>query len=207
MKTERNQTRWGVAAVVAIALLALVPQLSFIVDRGREWHGANAITHTDEVAYSTYVASLIRGRPRRNDPYTGRQDTAAARAPESLFSIQMVPAYALAVPAQAKRSSGNGQRISRNHLYGEKRFGSARGSSVLATGVRIVPARTAANQRGNICRVGDFVGVCDRIRTVPFTSAIDDERELRNKRKQGDRNYRGHAPSRLVALSFHQVGV
>ena len=104
MDTERNQTRWGVAAVVAIALLGLVPQLSFVVDRGREWHGANAITHTDEVAYSTYVASLIRGRPRRNDPYTGRQDiaaTAAAPAPESLFSIQMVPAYALAVPARA----------------------------------------------------------------------------------------------------------
>jgi len=101
MKTERNQTRWGVAAVVAIALLALVPQLWFIMDRGREWHGTNAITHTDEVAYSTYVASLIRGRPRRNDPYTGRQDSAAARAPESLFSIQMLPAYALAVPARA----------------------------------------------------------------------------------------------------------
>ena len=100
MKTERNQTRWGVASVVAIALLALVPQLWFIIDRGREWHGANAITHTDEVAYSTYVASLIRGRPRRNDPYTGRQDTPAARAPESLFSIQMLPAYALAVPAR-----------------------------------------------------------------------------------------------------------
>src|SRR6185503_17276161 len=101
MKTERNQTRWGVASVVAIALLAFVPQLWFIIDRGREWHGANAITHTDEVAYSAYVASLIRGRPRRNDPYTGRQDTTSARAPESLFSIQMIPAYAVAAPARA----------------------------------------------------------------------------------------------------------
>ena len=101
MDTERNERRWGVAAVVAIALLALVPQLWFIIDRGAEWNGANAITHTDEVAYSAYIASLIRGRPRRNDPYTGRQDTGDTHAPESLFSIQMVPAYALAVPARA----------------------------------------------------------------------------------------------------------
>lgn len=101
MKTERNQRRWGVAAVVAIALLALVPQLWFIIARGTQWNGANAITHTDEVAYSAYLGSLIRGRPRRNDPYTGRRDTGDTRAPESLFSIQMVPAYALAVPARA----------------------------------------------------------------------------------------------------------
>jgi hypothetical protein len=100
MDTKRNQRRWGVAALVAIALLALVPQLWFIIDRGAQWNGANAITHTDEVAYSAYLASLIRGRPRRNDPYTGRQDTGDTHAPESLFSIQMVPAYALAVPAR-----------------------------------------------------------------------------------------------------------
>ncbi|HEX7294847.1 MAG TPA: hypothetical protein VF251_03780, partial [Pyrinomonadaceae bacterium] len=107
MDTERNQRRWGVAAVVAIALLALVPQLWFIFDRRGEWQGANAITHTDEVAYSAYLASLIRGRPRRNDPYTGRQDTGDTRLPESLFSIQMVPAYALAVPARALRLSAS----------------------------------------------------------------------------------------------------
>jgi hypothetical protein len=100
MEKERNQKRWGVAAIVAIALLASVPQLCFIFDRGRAWNGANAITHTDEVAYSAYIASLIRDRPRRNDPFTGRQESAAAPAPESLFSIQMVPAYALATPAR-----------------------------------------------------------------------------------------------------------
>ncbi|HSE32168.1 MAG TPA: hypothetical protein VLA93_11400 [Pyrinomonadaceae bacterium] len=100
METERNQRRWGVVAVIAIALLGFVPQLWVILDRGREWNGSNAITHTDEVAYSAYISSLIRGRPRRNDPFTGRQDTADTRAPESLFSIQMVPAYGLAVPAR-----------------------------------------------------------------------------------------------------------
>jgi hypothetical protein len=101
MKTEHNQKRWGIAAAAVITLLALGPQFWFIVDRDDEWNGANAITHTDEVAYSAYVTSLIRGRPRRNDPYTGRQDTSSSRAPESLFSIQMIPAYALAIPARA----------------------------------------------------------------------------------------------------------
>jgi hypothetical protein len=101
MKTERNQRRWGIAAAAAFTLLAIAPQLLSIVGRGHEWNGSNAITHTDEVAYSAYVSSLIRGRPRRNDPFTGRQDTASSRAPESLFSIQMIPAYALAIPARA----------------------------------------------------------------------------------------------------------
>ena len=101
MKTERNQRRWGIAAAAAFTLLAIAPQLWFIVGRGHEWNGSNSITHTDEVAYSAYVSSLIRGRPRRNDPFTGRQDTPSSRAPESLFSIQMIPAYALAIPARA----------------------------------------------------------------------------------------------------------
>ena len=100
MRTDPNQWRWGIIAVVAFAFLAIAPQLWFIIDRGKNWNGANAINHTDEVAYSAYLSSLIRGRPRRNDPYTGRQDTVSSNAPESLFSIQMVPAYIVAVPAR-----------------------------------------------------------------------------------------------------------
>lgn len=77
-------------------LVAVFPQIHFMGHRGREWQGANAITHPDEVAYSAYLASLIRGNPRRDDPYTGRGE----QVPESLFSIQMVPAYATALPAR-----------------------------------------------------------------------------------------------------------
>ena len=77
-------------------LVALFPQIHFIGHRGRAWQGANAITHPDEVAYSAYVASLIRGNARRSDPYAGRGES----VPESLFSIQMVPAYATALPAR-----------------------------------------------------------------------------------------------------------
>jgi hypothetical protein len=78
---------------------ALFPQTHFVAHRGSSWNGANAITHPDEVAYSAYLASLIRGHPRRSDPYTGRQDQTGP-VPESLFSIQFVPAYAIALPSR-----------------------------------------------------------------------------------------------------------
>jgi hypothetical protein len=95
--------RWGVIAAVALAVLAIYPQLHFSVLRG------NRETETyfhmegvgDEVAYSAYVNALIGGRPRRNDPYTGRDDAPGQTQPESLFSIQFVPAYMIAVPARA----------------------------------------------------------------------------------------------------------
>jgi hypothetical protein len=87
-------------AAVAMMLVALFPQIHFIVNRGHEWQGANAIMHPDEVAYSAYLASLMRGKPRRYDPYTGRDEPSDRAAPESLFSIQLIPAYTVALPAR-----------------------------------------------------------------------------------------------------------
>lgn len=102
--TEINPTRirwrWGIGAAIAMMLIALFPQLHFMAHRGTQWHGANAITHPDEVAYSAYVASLLRGSPRRYDPYTGRGSEIADHAPESLFSIQFVPPYFVSLPAR-----------------------------------------------------------------------------------------------------------
>lgn len=98
IKPGRVRWRWGLLVSVVLMLVALFPQVHFIVNRRHEWHGANAITHPDEVAYSAYLASLIRGNPRRYDPYTRRG--AQGEASESLFSIQMVPAYAVALPAR-----------------------------------------------------------------------------------------------------------
>jgi hypothetical protein len=100
MKTYRTAWRWGLAAASAIVVIAMLPQVLFLADRGRDWHGANATMHPDEVAYSAYTATLIRGRPRRSDPYTGREDRPDHPAPESLFSIQIVPAYVAAAPAR-----------------------------------------------------------------------------------------------------------
>jgi hypothetical protein len=68
--------------------------------RGLKWNGTYAELHGDEWVYSAYVQALIDGRPRRNDPYTGRDDRPGHPEPESLFSIQFVPAYLIAVPAR-----------------------------------------------------------------------------------------------------------
>jgi hypothetical protein len=95
--------RWGVIAAFALTVLALYPQLHFSILSGN--YGTETYAHMegvgDEVAYSAYVNALIDGRPRRNDPYTGRDDASNQRQPESLFSIQFVPAYMIALPARA----------------------------------------------------------------------------------------------------------
>ena len=98
IKSGGIRWRWGLSVSIAMMFVALFPQIHFMGHRGREWHGANAITHPDEVAYSAYLASLVRGNPRRYDPYTGRGEQ--SEAPESLFSIQMVPAYSVALPSR-----------------------------------------------------------------------------------------------------------
>jgi hypothetical protein len=98
---RRMRWRWGVFAALALALLALFPQVYLWAERGRAWQGANAYFYTDEPAYAAYVNALIDGRPRRSDPYTGEDATTGATLPESLFSIQFMPAYLVAWPARA----------------------------------------------------------------------------------------------------------
>ncbi|HEX8068409.1 MAG TPA: hypothetical protein VF546_00560 [Pyrinomonadaceae bacterium] len=100
-RARTRRWRYGALAALALAALALAPQLHLWAARGRDWRGSYVSFDFDEVAYSAYLNALISGRPRRNDPFTGRADTPAAPLPESLFSIQFVPAYALALPARA----------------------------------------------------------------------------------------------------------
>ncbi|MGH9941872.1 MAG: hypothetical protein ACRD9R_05885 [Pyrinomonadaceae bacterium] len=92
--------RLGLCAALAMSVLALYPQLHLWYTRGRDWHGAYAYFYPDEPAYAAYVNALGEGRPRRNDPYTGRDDSPGAARPESIFSVQFIPAYALALPAR-----------------------------------------------------------------------------------------------------------
>lgn len=96
--------RWGVIAATAMAILALYPQLHFWMTNEGSWE-SGAYAHLegvgDEVAYSAYVNALIEGRPRRNDPYTGHDDRPGQPQPESLFSVQFIPAYMIALPARA----------------------------------------------------------------------------------------------------------
>jgi hypothetical protein len=86
-----------------MVFLSLYPQVHFRISRGSQWNGSYAAIEGvgDEVAYSAYVNALMEGRPRRNDPYTGRDDEGTNRQPESLFSIQFVPAYLIAFAARA----------------------------------------------------------------------------------------------------------
>ncbi len=100
MTDESTRWRWGVMAALALAVVSLVPQLHLWRERGRDWHGADFSFFVDEAAYEAYVNALIDGRPRLNDPYTGRDDGTAAPQAESLFSIQFVPPYAAALPAR-----------------------------------------------------------------------------------------------------------
>jgi hypothetical protein len=99
---ESKRWRWSVAAALALAVVALVPQLHLWRERGRDWHGSSFSFFIDEAAYESYVNALIEGRPRLNDPYTGRDDNSSTGAPqaESIFSIQFIPAYACALPAR-----------------------------------------------------------------------------------------------------------
>ena len=68
--------------------------------RGQQWNGSFAEGDADEWVYAGYIQALIDGRPRRNEPYTGRDHQLNRPQPESLFSIQFVPAYALALPSR-----------------------------------------------------------------------------------------------------------
>ena len=95
--TNKRRIRWkfGVLAGLAVALVTMIPQLSLWIERGGEVQGAYAIVDPDELVYSAYLNSIINGRLRRNDPYFGGTSTKH----ETYFSIQFLPAYALAFVA------------------------------------------------------------------------------------------------------------
>ncbi|MEQ1646317.1 MAG: hypothetical protein ABL959_22885, partial [Pyrinomonadaceae bacterium] len=94
------QWRFGIVAAVFLAIFSLYPQMKMLYLRGAEWNGHYAYNDIDEVAYGSYLKALIDGRPRKNDPYTGRDDSAADPQPESLFSIQFAGPMTVAIPAR-----------------------------------------------------------------------------------------------------------
>ena len=92
--------QFGIIAGIFLAIFCLYPQFKMVYLRGDAWNGHYAYNDIDEVAYASYVRALIDGRPRKNDPYTGRDDSAATPQPESLFSIQFAAPYSIAIPAR-----------------------------------------------------------------------------------------------------------
>ena len=99
--------KWCALAATATVLLSLVPQVQLWLVRGRDWNGAYASLQGDEYLYSAYINALIDGRPRRNDPFAGRDSTPNSPLPESSFSIQFVPAYAISLLARAFGASAS----------------------------------------------------------------------------------------------------
>lgn len=92
--------RFGIIAGLFLAIFSLYPQFKMIYLRGADWNGHYAYNDIDEVAYAAYLKALIDGRPRKNDPYTGRDDSPQDPQPESLFSIQFAGPYTIAVPVR-----------------------------------------------------------------------------------------------------------
>lgn len=92
--------RFGILAAFVVALFGLYPQFALLDERGGDWNGTFASNDLDEPAYAAYLQALIDGRPRRNDPYSGRDEAADSPQPESIFSIQFLTPSVIAVPAR-----------------------------------------------------------------------------------------------------------
>jgi hypothetical protein len=92
--------RFGLLAAAIVTLIATAPQLYFGFSRGSQWNGSYAQTHGDESVYASYLNALIDGRPRRNNPYSGRDDSPEHPAAESYLSLQFVPPFVIARTAR-----------------------------------------------------------------------------------------------------------
>jgi hypothetical protein len=101
--------KWKLCGVVSVAvvLLSMIPQIQLWIARGREWNGAYVATQGDELLYSAYINSLLDGRSRKNDPFGGRDSASGSPLPESTFSIQFIPPYAIAAVARIFRLSAS----------------------------------------------------------------------------------------------------
>jgi hypothetical protein len=92
--------RFGIIAGLFLIAFSSYPQMKMFYLRGDQWNGHYAYNDIDEVAYASYIKALIDGRPRKNDPYTGRDDSPESPQPESLFSIQFAAPYSIALPSR-----------------------------------------------------------------------------------------------------------
>jgi hypothetical protein len=90
---------WGLISIAMVGL-SLIPQIHLWIVRRQQWNGSFVSAFIDEAYYAGYVNALIDGRPRRNDPFGGKDDSPTHPLPESLYSIQFLPAYAIALPAR-----------------------------------------------------------------------------------------------------------
>ncbi len=95
---NKDLLRFTSIAAAVMLIIALYPQLSLWLSQGKNWNGSYAVSNYDETAYSAYVNSLIHGGSRKSDPFMKAGNIEVQ--PESLYSIQFIPAYAIAIPAR-----------------------------------------------------------------------------------------------------------
>jgi hypothetical protein len=93
---SKRRRRYGLLAATIVTLVAIAPQLYFCFLCGNQWNGGYAQTHGDESVYAAYLNALIDSRPRRNNPYTGRDDSLAQPVAESYLSVQSFPPLLIA---------------------------------------------------------------------------------------------------------------
>ena len=76
---------------------------------------------------------------------------------------------------------------------------------------RIVPARISANQRSNVSRVSDFVGMANSISAIPLMAAMERKIYLRVQRYEhhddGDANSPSPSNSAYFAICSHMFRV
>ncbi|MBC7798096.1 MAG: hypothetical protein H7Z37_14580 [Pyrinomonadaceae bacterium] len=102
LQAKSVKPRWifGIIAALVMTFFALYPQINLMILRGADYNGAFASNDTDEAAYAAYLQALIDDRPRKNDPYAGRDESEKSQRPETLFSVQFLPPYLIAIPAR-----------------------------------------------------------------------------------------------------------
>lgn len=102
METSDRKASWrlGLLSAAIVTLIAVAPQLFFCFSRGTQWNGSYAQTHGDEGVYASYLNALIDGRPRRNNPYSGRDNSPEHPMAESYLSLQFAPSFVISRTAR-----------------------------------------------------------------------------------------------------------
>ena len=108
----------AILAGACAAFFALSPQINLWTSKTVGYNGIYASHDMDEIGYAAYLGSLIDGKPRRNSPYTGAEDSGDTPLKESLFSVQFLGAYPIATIARALDLSLSQAFILASGLYG-----------------------------------------------------------------------------------------
>jgi len=107
----------AILAGVIAAIFALTPQIQLWMV-GSPSNGIYAVNDFDESSYAAYVQSLIDGKPRVNSPFSGAESRPGHRLNESIFSIQVLASYPIAIVARIFGLSAGDAFILASALYG-----------------------------------------------------------------------------------------